>query len=171
MWCEWFSKSFLEILYLYCWYSQINFISKGCIGIAFFLGFFIFCLCGTTKTYSETNSSRCMMKALKVDENRFKWMKLVQMDEFLVTRMFILAPFFAKNRSEGKKIPSSKILLVKKSLIRGTRPCGLSLAIEYCFYNHFYLLIGMAIRYLHVSSYIYRQHYLDNVFVYIYVYF
>jgi hypothetical protein len=43
------------------------------------------------------------MKALKVDENGFKWMKMVKMDEFLATRMFFLGPNFAKNRPEVKK--------------------------------------------------------------------
>jgi hypothetical protein len=38
------------------------------------------------------------MKALKVDENGFKWMKMVKMDEF-----FFLGPNFAKNRPEVKK--------------------------------------------------------------------
>jgi hypothetical protein len=44
------------------------------------------------------------MKALKVDENGFKWMKKVKMDEFLATIMFFLGPNFAKNRPEVKKI-------------------------------------------------------------------
>jgi hypothetical protein len=43
------------------------------------------------------------MKALKVDENGFKWMKMVKMDEFLATRMFFLGPNFTKNRLEVKK--------------------------------------------------------------------
>jgi hypothetical protein len=29
-----------------------------------------------------------LMKALKVDENGFKWMKMVKMDDFLATRLF-----------------------------------------------------------------------------------
>jgi hypothetical protein len=41
----------------------------------FFLWFFVFSPGGTTKTYLEANSSGCWMKALKVDENGFKWMK------------------------------------------------------------------------------------------------
>jgi hypothetical protein len=44
------------------------------------------------------------MKALKVDENGFKWMKMVKKDEFLATRMFFLGPNFTKNRPEVKKI-------------------------------------------------------------------
>jgi hypothetical protein len=44
------------------------------------------------------------MKALKEDENGFKWRKMVKMDDFLATRMFFLGPNFAKNRLEVKKI-------------------------------------------------------------------
>jgi hypothetical protein len=43
------------------------------------------------------------MKALKVDEKGFKWMKMVKMDEFLATSTFFLGPNFAKNRLEVKK--------------------------------------------------------------------
>ena len=68
-----------------------------------FLRFFIFCPGGITKTYPEANSSRCWMKSPKVDENGFKWMKMVNMDKFLVTRMFFWSPNFVKNRSEVQK--------------------------------------------------------------------
>jgi hypothetical protein len=70
----------------------------------FFLWFFVIRLGGTTKTYPEANSSGCWMKALKEDENGFKWRKMVKMDDFLATRMFFLGPNFAKNRLEVKKI-------------------------------------------------------------------
>jgi hypothetical protein len=55
------------------------------------------------------------MKALKVDEKGFKWMKMVTMDEFLVTIMFFLGPNFAKNRPEVKKIASSRNFASKKN--------------------------------------------------------
>jgi hypothetical protein len=84
-------------------YFPCNLTPKG-LGLVFFLRFFVFRLGGTTKTYPEANSSGCWMKALKVDENGFKWMKKVKMFEFLATIMFFLDPNFAKNRSEVKKI-------------------------------------------------------------------
>jgi hypothetical protein len=37
-----------------------------------------------------------LMKALKVDENGFKWMKMVKMDDFLATRMFFWFKFRQK---------------------------------------------------------------------------
>ena len=53
----------------------------------FFLRFFIFRPGGTAKTHREANSSSCWMKSPKVDESWFIWMKIVKMDDFLVTRM------------------------------------------------------------------------------------
>jgi hypothetical protein len=59
------------------------------------------------------------MKALKVDENGFKWMKKVKMDELLATRIYYLGPNFAKNRPEVKNSPSAEISPVKKTLNPG----------------------------------------------------
>jgi hypothetical protein len=54
-----------------------------------------------------------------VDENGFKWMKKVKMDELLATRIYYLGPNFAKNRPEVKNSPSAEISPVKKTLNPG----------------------------------------------------
>jgi hypothetical protein len=49
------------------------------------------------------------MKSLKVDENGFKWMKMVKMDEFLATRMFFWVQISPKIGQRLKKLPSGEI--------------------------------------------------------------
>jgi hypothetical protein len=64
--------------------------------VVFFLWFFVFRPGGTTKTYPEANSSGCWMKALKVDENGFKWMKNGQNGWIFGYNNVFLGPNFAK---------------------------------------------------------------------------